>query len=678
MDKPQTETQLILDSIQLPADLRKLSIDELNTVCQELRHELIATVSRTGGHLASSLGVVELTVALHATCNTPNDSIVWDVGHQAYIHKMLTGRRSRMSGIRQYKGISGFPKRSESPYDAFGAGHAGTSISAALGMREAIDKVSSDPNTRNVLAIIGDGSMTCGMAFEALNHLGQLHKNVIVILNDNGMSIAPNVGAISRAFSKTLTGELSTIARRWFKQLVKQGYVPESLYRTLDRMEDATQGLLSTPSLLFGAFRYRYIGPVDGHSLPSLIDALNRAKRQDGPVLLHVRTIKGKGYDPAELDPVTFHGVSPFSVCDGAFQTLSNSKARSYTSVFGETIRDICKTDNRVVAITAAMPDGTGLNIVAKEFPDRVYDVGISEQHAVTFAAGLACEGLKPVVAVYSSFLQRSFDQIMHDVCLQSLPVRFAIDRSGLVGEDGPTHHGVFDFGYLRMLPNIVIMAPKDEVELQDMILTAMNYNKGPIAFRYPRGACACLPTTIKLTPHSPRIIPIGRAEIIRAPLNDSICNTRSRALIISIGKTVQTALEASQQLSAQYGIETTVVNARFVKPLDQNLLYDLIKQHPLAITVEDHAKQGGFGSAVLEFMSDTDLCSSCQLIRLGIEDKYIEHGSIQKLHRLCNIDARAIVTAIRENLTTKEIFMHQAIIGNSKISNKIPSSAKS
>ena len=629
----------ILDNLASPGDLKNLSKKELKSLCDELRQDLIARVNQVGGHFASSLGVVEITVALHTLFNTPKDRIVWDVGHQAYIHKILTGRREDILKVRKLGGISGFPKRDESKYDSFGVAHAGTSISAAAGMAEASHHDYPDSEDRNVIAVIGDGAMTAGMAFEALNHSGQLNRKLIVILNDNEMSIAPNVGALSWAFSKTVTNKYSTIARTQFKNMVDKGLIPKSFYRALDRAEEAAQGFFSTPAMLFESFGYRYIGPVDGHNLDQLTDALERAKLQDGPVLIHALTQKGKGYSPAEKDPIKYHAVKPLTLIqditekDSTKKTVKKAAKKTipsnptYTKIFGKTLVELCKKDKKIIGITAAMPDGTGLIDLANELPDRYFDVGIAEQHAVTFAAGLACEGMKPVCAIYSTFLQRAYDQVIHDVCIQNLPVIFAMDRSGVVGADGPTHHGVFDIAYLRSLPNMVCMAPKDEAELKDMMLTAVNYEKGPIAFRYPRGAG--LGVNIN---KAPKEIEIGKAEILNSTGED--------VLLIGIGNTVKHCTDASKDLLAN-NITSTVLNARFIKPLDESLISKLIQKHSLVITVEDGCIQGGFGSAVSELITDNFL--DTRLIRLGIPDNFVEHGTQQELYEICGFDARGI-----------------------------------
>ena len=630
----------LLDKISLPKDLRALSANDLIELCDELRTELVSSVSQIGGHFASSLGVVELTVALHKVFNTPEDRLVWDVGHQGYIHKILTGRRANLRSVRQFNGISGFLRREESIYDCFGAGHAGTSISAATGMAEsnyhsAVERATGQEvaNKRQVVAVIGDGSFTAGMAFEALNHAGQLHRKLIVVLNDNEMSIAPNVGALSLFLSKAVTGKVSTNARRHFKHLVEKGLIPHALYRALDRAEEAAQGFLSTPAMIFGAFGFKYIGPVDGHNLPAVIDALERAKDQDGPVIVHALTIKGKGYEPAEIDPVKYHGVTPFTAASGVFKKTSSPK--SYSSVLGEALVEICKLDSRVVGITAAMPDGTGLKILQKEMPERYFDVGIAEQHGVTFAAGLAAEGLRPVVAIYSTFLQRAFDQVVHDVCIQNLPVIFALDRGGLAGADGPTHHGVFDLAYLRSIPNITVMAPRNGAQLRQMLYSSLKYESGPVAFRFPKG------DTEEFEKTPLEIIPKGTAELVTISKD-------SKILIVAIGPCVQFAIDAAEKLFKE-GKPATVVDARFIKPLDENVLCSLAKTHDLIVTVEDHVKVGGLGSALLELLSEKDLLTEKKFIRLGIGDEFVPHGNQAELYKLCGFDAEGIFKACKK-----------------------------
>ena len=627
----------LIDSLKLPEDLRALPVEELKLVVEELRNELIDTVSESGGHFASSLGATEITVALHHLFNTPNDRLVWDVGHQAYIHKMVTGRRERMGSIRTMNGLSGFLKRSESPFDAFGAGHAGTSISAAVGMRHALDKV--DPE-RYVVAIIGDGSLTSGMAFEALNHAGDLGlKKLIVVLNDNEMSISKNVGALSWLFSRAMTGETSSKARSKFKELYKRGYVPELLYKAIDRAEEVTQGFFSSPAMLFEAFGFRYIGPVDGHDLPALIKALENAKRQDIPVLVHCRTVKGKGYEPAEEDPILWHGVVPFDRQKGEFRaatvpanTPAPKKLPSYTAVFAETMIEMAKADSRIFGITAAMPSGTGLDKMQKELPEQTVDVGICEQHAVTYAAGLACEGLKPVAAIYSTFLQRAYDQVVHDVCIQKLPVTFAIDRGGVVGNDGETHQGVFDIAYLRTIPHITIMSPKDENEMRHMLFTSVNLG-APAAVRYPRGNGVGVPLDPQL-----KQLPVGKGEVLREGKD---------ALIVAFGPLVQSALQAAAILEREHNITTTVINARFAKPLDTELLAAELPRYGIICTLEDHALSGGFGSAVVEFANDAGLSLRCPIKRFGISDSFVPHASQGEQHAMYGYDTKSLVSFI-------------------------------
>ena len=530
----------LIDSIELPKGLRSLNNDELIQVSNEIRDELIDSVSESGGHFASSLGCTEISVALHHLFNTPYDKTIWDVGHQGYIHKMLTGRRARMKSIRQKGGLSGFLKRDESEYDCFGAGHAGTSISAAVGMSTAFQK--TDPE-RYVVSVIGDGALTAGMAFEAMNHAGALGlKNFIVILNDNEMSIAPNVGAISWLFSKTVTSKYSTKAREKFKALYKKGYVPELMYKTIDRAEEAAQGFFASASMLFEAFGFRYIGPIDGHSIPDLVTALEHAKTQDVPVLIHAATVKGKGYEPAEHDPVKWHATSPFDRKEAKSVVVTKVKPAppSYTSIFSKSLTKIADQNSKVIGVTAAMPSGTGLDKFQEAHPDKFYDVGICEQHAVTFCAGLACEGYKPVCTIYSTFLQRGYDQVVHDVCIQNLPVVFAMDRAGVVGNDGETHQGVFDISYLRTLPNMVIVAPKDENELQHALYTATEHD-GPIAVRYPRGSGV----GVKLDSEFKKL-EIGKSEIVQSGED---------VLLLCLGPMVQYGLKVANKLVEQYGI---------------------------------------------------------------------------------------------------------------------------
>ena len=632
----------LIDQLQLPQGLRTLSVSELQTVASELRDELIDNVSSSGGHFASSLGATEITVALHHLFNTPLDRLVWDVGHQAYIHKMLTGRREKMQNIRKKDGISGFLKRSESEYDTFGAGHAGTSISAAVGMRVALQMQNKDDY---VVAVIGDGSMTAGMALEALNNAGALGlKNFIVVLNDNDMSISPNVGAMSWLFSRTVTSKASTYARSGFKSLYKKGYVPELVYKAIDRAEEMTQGFFSTPSMLFESFGMRYIGPIDGHNMQDLLTAIGNAKQQDVPVVVHCRTQKGKGYEPAEIDPVKWHGVNPFDRNKGEFNSSPAPETKpppSYTSVFADTAIELSHKNNKIIAITAAMPSGTGLDKLQKSNPAAFFDVGICEQHAVTFAAGLACEGMRPICAIYSTFLQRAYDQVVHDVCIQNLPVVFAMDRSGAVGNDGETHQGAFDIAYLRTLPNMTIMSPKDENELRHMLYTSLALN-GPSAIRYPRGAGAGVKLDEPL-----KALDIGKAEIL---------NRGSDVLFIAFGPIIKHAVEAAKNLQTEYGITCTVINARFAKPLDNELLAEEIPKYDLVCTVEDHAVSAGFGSAVLEFVNDYAIPTRSFIQRFGMSDSFTPHAGQNEQYYMHAYDTQSIINYVLEQLQKNKV----------------------
>lgn len=619
----------LIDSLALPQGLRTLSPAELKQVATELREELIDSVSCSGGHFASSLGATELSVALHSCFNTPDDKLIWDVGHQAYIHKMLTGRKDRLSTIRKKGGLSGFLKRCESDYDCFGAGHAGTSISAAVGISVAMQTAHPE---RYTVAVIGDGSLTAGMAFEALNNAGILGlKRFIVVLNDNEMSISPNVGAMSWLFSKAITSKTSNIARNHFKNLYKKGYVPELLYKAIDRAEEAAQGFIAGPSMLFESFGFRYLGPVDGHNLDDLLTAFAHAKTQDVPVLIHACTVKGKGYEPAELDPVKWHGVNPFDRSKGEFIAAKSVPVKappSYTNVFADTLIEIADTEPNLVAITAAMAGGTGLDRFQKAHPDKFYDVGICEQHAVTFSAGLACEGKKPVCAIYSTFMQRAYDQVVHDVCIQNLPVVLAMDRGGVVGNDGETHQGVFDISYLRTLPHVTIMSPKDENEFRHMLYTAVKYN-GPIAIRYPRGNGNGVALDAKLEQ-----LEIGKAEVLRRGKD---------VLFVCFGPMVGYGQMVADRLEAEFGLSTTIINARFAKPLDEKLLAKELPNYEIVCTLEDHALQGGFGSAVLELANDLGLRLKAPIKRFGVPDIYVPHASQSEQHALLGYDPEAI-----------------------------------
>jgi 1-deoxy-D-xylulose-5-phosphate synthase len=596
----------LLSKIDSPRDIKKLSVTDLQVLAQEIREFIIHSVGTTGGHLAPSLGVVELTLALHSVLQAPHDKIVWDVGHQAYVHKIITGRRDAFSSLRQHQGISGFPKRNESEYDAFGVGHASTSISAALGMAVARD---TQGEKFTVAAIIGDGSLTGGQAFEALNHAGHLKTNFMVILNDNEMSIARNVGGMAHYLNKLRTMEAYSRVKGDIEYLLRRiPAIGDSVAKTAERVKDSLRYLVLAGAF-FEELGLKYVGPIDGHDIATLQMVLTNVKKMTGPVLVHVITKKGRGYGPAEQSADKFHGIGPFCVETG--NVLKYSSIPTYTGVFGQTLVELAQIDPKIVAITAAMPEGTGLKTFAQQFPKRLFDVGIAEPHAVTFAAGLATQGLKPVVAIYSSFLQRSYDQVFHDVCLQNLPVIFAIDRAGIVGEDGPTHQGVFDFAFLRHIPGITIMAPKDENELRQMLKTALAFD-GPVAIRYPRseGVGVTIENVIQT-------IPIGQAEWL-ADGND--------VALLPVGTTVQSALEASALLAKQ-GINAAVINARFVKPLDEDMIRRLSREIGLIVTIEDHVVAGGFGSAVGEYIHSNGW-SHVKLLQIGLPDQYIEHGT--------------------------------------------------
>ncbi len=622
----------LLTNLISPADLKTLDLAQLKQLAAELRETIISTVAETGGHLGSSLGVVELTIAIHRVFNSPQDRIIWDVGHQAYGHKLLTGRLADFKTLRQLDGLSGFPKRKESEHDAFDVGHSSTSISAALGMSAGIDLLEGN---ERVIAVIGDGSLTGGMALEALNHAGHLKKKLIVILNDNEMSISPNVGALSSFLSRKMSSELFLRFKKEAENILN--YVPgfgKDLISLARRAEDSLKGFI-TPGMLFEAFGFDYFGLLDGHNLLEMIDTLKNVRNINGPVLLHVSTRKGKGYLPAEENPALFHGVGPFDRETGKVPA-GKPGAVSYTSVFGQTLVEMARADERIVAITAAMPAGTGLCDFAEEFPKRFFDVGIAEQHAVTFAAGLSCRGLRPVVALYSTFLQRAYDNVLHDVCLQNLPVSFALDRSGLVGADGPTHHGVFDLSFLRHIPNLVLMAPRNEFELKRAMKTAVEFD-GPFAYRYPRGNGDGLPLVQPV-----ESLPIGKGEILREGKD---------AAIIAVGTMVDEALKAANILAEQ-GIELLVADARFIKPLDGELILEIAGRVPLLVTGEENALQGGFGSAVLELLADNGV--SLPVIRIGISDHFVEQGTQAELRERIEIDAAAIVRRVRAALDQK------------------------
>ena len=621
----------LLDTINSPEDLKRIQRSELDRLAKEIRQAIIEVVSKNGGHLAPSLGAVELAIALHYVFDTPKDKIIWDVGHQSYAHKLLTGRRDQFATIRQFGGISGFTRISESPYDAFTTGHSSTSISAALGITTA-KQIKQERS--KVIAVIGDGSMTAGLAYEGLNQAGDTHKDkdLIVILNDNDMSISHNVGALSSFLSRTFSTKKLQEMRREIGDFLKSlPRIGDDMYQLAKRSEESFKAFV-TPGMLFEAFNFEYFGPINGHKLNHLINILQNIKVLEEPVLLHVITKKGKGYAPAETNPVHFHGCGKFEVATGEC-VVAHDSPPTYTKVFGDTMVELAHKDERIVAVTAAMPEGTGLAAFAEAFPQRFFDVGIAEQHGVTFAAGLASEGLKPVVAIYSTFLQRAYDQILHDVCIEALPVVFALDRAGIVGEDGATHHGLFDLSYLRSLPNMIVMSPKDENELRRMLLTAIRH-QGPIALRYPRGCGTGVPLEQPLEP-----VEMGKAEILcEGQTTDDI-------LIIAIGHAVGEAVRACQTLRKSHAISATVINARFVKPVDSVLLTRYAARIPHILTVEENTLEGGFGSAVLEALIDAGI-SGFKLQRLGIHDVFVEHGPQKRLRHIHGVDDKAIVDA--------------------------------
>ncbi len=607
----------LLDQINTPDDLRDLELKELTKLVDELRQYILQSISKTGGHLSSGLGTIELTVALHHVYNTPEDRIIWDVGHQSYPHKILTGRKNRMDTLRQKGGLSGFPKREESEYDTFGTGHSSTSISAALGMALAA-KLQNHP--RKVVGIIGDGALTGGMAFEALSHAGDMDTDMLVILNDNDMSISPNVGGLSNYLAKILTGKLYSQVRESGKKVLKSMPTMSELAR---RTEEHVKGMV-VPGTLFEELGFNYIGPIDGHDLPVLLETLQNMKDFKGPQFLHIVTKKGYGYKPAEENPCKFHGVTPFDLETGEALKKVVKTTPTYTEVFGEWLCDIADADDNMVAITPAMREGSGMVEYSERFPDRYFDVGIAEQHAVTLAAGLACEGVKPIVAIYSTFLQRGYDQLIHDVAIQNLPVVFAIDRAGLVGPDGPTHAGSFDISFLRCIPNLIIMAPANENECRQMLYTGYKHN-GPSAIRYPRGKGPGV--------HVQKImkqLAIGKGSVERK--GESVA-------ILAFGPMLTPALEAAEQLNA------TVVNMRFVKPLDERLVIDMAQQHDIIVTIEDNAIAGGAGSAINELL--VSMTPPPTIINLGLPDKFVEHGERDVLLHDCGLDAESIIASV-------------------------------
>ena len=619
--------QEIIDRIDSPEDLRRLTIDELNLLAGEIRRRIIDTVATNGGHLAPSLGAVELTLALHYVFDTPRDRLIWDVGHQAYAHKLVTGRRDRFHTLRRKDGISGFPKRKESPYDVFDAGHSSTSLSAASGIAEAR---CLKGEKHKVIAVIGDGSMTAGMAYEAMNWAGDREKDLIIVLNDNEMSISPNVGAMSAYLNRVMTGKEVTRLKSGVLHVLKSLPGGEQMIKFTRQVEESLKAFV-VPGMLFEELGFQYVGPLEGHRLDYLIRNLQNVAQLNRPVLVHVVTRKGKGCPFAEAEPCRYHGVGPFDRETGAVLVKPDAPP-SYTEIFGRTMIRLASEDPRITAITAAMGTGTGLDEYAARFPDRFFDVGIAEQHGVTFAAGLAVEGFIPVVAIYSTFLQRAFDQVLHDVCLQNLHVVFALDRGGFVGEDGPTHHGLFDLAYLRSIPNVVVMAPKDENEFQHMLKTATEH-RGPIAVRYPRGAGAGIPLDGDLSS-----LPIGKGEILM---------DGGDVTIVALGTTVYPARAAAERLKAE-GIETTVVNGRFAKPLDRELLCETAARTGRVLTVEENVLMGGFGSAVLECFQEAGL-RDVRIRRLGIGDEFVEQATQKELRRLHGIDEEGIYRAALE-----------------------------
>ncbi len=610
-----------LDMIESPKDLKILNSHQLNLLASEIRNKIITTVAKTGGHLAPSLGVVELTIALHTIFNCPTDKIIWDVGHQSYAHKLLTGRSKKFHTLRQYKGISGFPKIKESDYDAFGTGHSSTAISAALGIAKARDMKKEN---YKVIAVVGDGALTGGMAFEGLNQAGHLKSNLIVVLNDNKMSIAPNVGALSSYLGKMITHPKYKQTRKKVELFLKK-WSKKAAERAL-ALEDTIRAM-SGPGLLFKEMGFKYFGPVNGHDIESLIRLFNNIKDIEGPVLVHIITKKGKGYAYAEEEVTKFHGISQFNIENG--KKIRLGEHISYTNAFSNALIKLANEDPRVIGITAAMAAGTGLDKFAREFPERFFDVGIAEQHAVTFAAGLAVEGFKPVIAIYSTFLQRAYDQVIHDVCLQNLPVVFAIDRAGIVGEDGPTHHGPFDLSYLRNIPNMTIMAPKDENELGHMLKTALDLNS-PVAIRYPRGSGVGIGIENPL-----ETIQTGNSEILKQGKD---------ILILAVGPIVYQALEAAKELK---NISVCVVNSRFIKPLDQKTIIELTRKIKKIITIEENTAEGGFGSAVLELLEKKNIEANVK--RMAIPDKFIEHGSQEELRKNLGLTKENIIKVIKE-----------------------------
>lgn len=624
----------LLAGVKKPGDVHAFTLEELERIATELRRVIIDQVSASGGHLAPNLGAIELTIALYKVFNFDMDKLVWDVGHQAYAHKILSGRLERFSTLRQLGGISGFPRMAESEYDHFGVGHSSTSISAGLGMALARDL---DGEEFEVISVIGDGSMTAGMAYEGLNQAGELDRKFIVVLNDNEMSISPNVGALSQFLSRRISAPFFVRLQDFMEKRIDEipGRIGSEIRHWAKRSKDSFKSFF-TPGMLFEAFGFSYVGPIDGHDIRQLVDTFEQVKKIKTPVLVHVMTTKGKGYDPAESNPTYFHGVGKFQPETGLAPNPPRGGYPSYTEVFGSTLCMLADEDEKIVAITAAMPEGTGTKCFQERFPERFIDVGICEQHAVTFAAGLAAKGFKPAVAIYSTFLQRSYDQVVHDVCLQRLNVKLFLDRGGLVGADGATHHGAFDLSFLRHVPNLVLMAPKDENELGRMMATAFAHD-GPVAVRYPRGMGVGVSVDPDLEP-----IALGRAETVHEGTD---------AVIVSLGSRVYPALEAAMELEEQSGLSVAVVNARFVRPLPEAQLLDLAARFRHILTVEENALAGGFGSAVVELYADKNVMNGITVRRLGIPDEFIEHGTQKELRHMLGIDKGGIKKAVLEML---------------------------
>jgi 1-deoxy-D-xylulose-5-phosphate synthase len=625
----------LLDTINIPADLKRLDVQDLHILAHELRAETIDAVSLTGGHLGAGLGVIELTIALHYIFDTPQDRLIWDVGHQTYPHKILTGRRERIRTLRQAGGLSGFTRRSESEYDPFGAAHSSTSISAGLGMAVArdLEQKSGRGKSSNVICVIGDGAMSAGMAYEAMNNAGALQSRLIVILNDNDMSIAPPVGAMSGYLARLVSGGTYRSLREVAKQLAKK--LPRFFYEKASRAEEYARGFW-TGGTLFEEMGFYYVGPIDGHNLDILLPVLKNVRDSEtGPILVHVVTQKGKGYAPAESAEDKYHGVAAFDVVTGT-QAKPKANAPSYTKVFAQSLIEEASRDDKIIAITAAMPSGTGLDLFEKQFPERTFDVGIAEQHAVTFAAGLACEGFKPFCAIYSTFLQRGYDQVVHDVAIQNLPVRFALDRAGLVGADGATHAGSFDLAYLTCLPNFVVMAAADEAELVHMVATAAFHNEGPIALRFPRGEGV----GVDMPTHG-EVLPIGKGRMIKEG---------SRIALLSLGTRLSEAIKAAEELEAR-GLSTTVADARFAKPLDAEMILNLAQHHEVLVTIEE-GSTGGFGAMVLHMLAEAGALDKGLKIRtMVLPDTFMDHDKPERMYAQAGLDAMGIVAKVFEAL---------------------------